>query len=272
MQRQPSVEKQAEIIRLYVAEKMGAKAIASYFNGRPGRSVIRRILIQHGVYRGEAAAHTPNEDRRQTIRLEEAEWRKRMAVCLRGLRRGGSIENISREQGWNVRSIWNRLSVMPAYHSFRNRRKRKHPSEQDRRRNGLWLSKQYPKEQAFQDVIRILLDESLAPYSVEPSIGGLRVRGDFLIGTMLIECKVDVSHIGMTKALGQCWFYQTHTPYTCMVVVPDDVVPHEAWVIALRRMGATLHNESGFRCWLRGDLSFDPIQLRAYPPSQSEVF
>ncbi len=251
---------------------MGAKAIAAYFYGRPGRSVIRRLLIRHGVYRGEAAAHTPNEDRRQVIRLEETEWRMRMAICLRGLRSGGSIENISRENGWNLRTVWNHLRELPAYHTVRKRIERKCPNDQDKRRNGLWLSKLYPKEMAFQDAIRTLLDESRAPYSVEPSIAGLRVRGDFLIGTTLIECKVDVSHIGMTKALGQCWFYQTHTPYKCVLVVPDDVVPHEAWVIALRRMGATLHNESGFRCWLRGDLSFDPIQLRPYSPNKSGVF
>jgi hypothetical protein len=134
------------------------------------------------------------------------------------------------------------------------------------------LSKQYPKERTFQEAIRRILDDAQCSYSVEPSIKGLRVRGDFLIDSVMIECKVDVSHLGMTKALGQCWFYQTHTPHNCMLVVPDDVVPHEAWVVALRRMGATLLNESGFRCWVRGELSFSPLPLRSYAPDRSGVF
>ena len=272
MERATSPDKQAEIVRLHVTDKLGAKAISRYFSGRPSRSVIKKILIRHGVYRGEEAACKPDENRRQRIKLEEAERRLRMAVCLRALRQGGSVENTCRENGWNVRSVWNHIRSLPAYHAFNRRRVRKCPGDLDRRRAGLWLSQQYPKERDFQDAIRRIFDECRVAYSVEPGIGGLRVRGDFLIGTVLIECKVDVSHIGMTKALGQCWLYQTHTPSRCMVVVPDDVIPHEAWVIALRRMGATLHNESGFRDWMRGELSFATVPLRSYQSDQSGVF
>lgn len=262
MNRATSLDKQTEIVRLYVTQKLGTKAISRYFNGRPSRMVIKKILIKHGVYRGEEAACKPDENRRQVVRLEEAEWRRRMAICLRALRSGGSVENTCREKGWNVRSVWNHMRSLPAYHAFNRRRIRKYPREMERRRDGLWLSKLYPKEQKFQDAIRRILDENGASYSVEPCIKGLRVRGDFLIDSVFVECKVDVSHLGMTKALGQCWFYQTHTPYKCLLVVPDDVVPHEAWVFALRRMGATLFNESGFRCWIRGELSFSPLSLR----------
>lgn len=272
MERTPNPEKQAEIVRLHVAEKLGAKAISRYFNGRPCRSTIIKILLKHDVYRGEEAACVPDEKRRQKVKLEETEKRRRLAACLRNLRNGGSVENTCRVNGWNVRSVWNHLRVLPSYHTFNRHRTRKYPDDQHRRREGLWLSHQYPKEQKFQEAIRCILDESNAAYAIEPSISGLRVRGDFLVGTVLVECKVDVSHIGMTKALGQCWFYQTHTPHKCVLVVPDDVVPHEAWVVALRHMGATLLNESGFRCWLRGELSFDPIQLRPHLPSKSGVF
>lgn len=272
MSRATSPDKQAEIVRLYVAEKLGSKAISRYFNGRPSRMVIKKILINHGVYRGEEAAYKPDENRRQRVKLEESKRRRRMAVCLRALRRGGSIENTCRENGWNIRSVWNHIRALPAYQTFKRRRITKCSGDLVRRRSGLWLSKQYPKERDFQDAIRRILDESRAAYSVEPGIGGLRVRGDFLIGNVLVECKVDVSHIGMTKALGQCWLYQTHTPHQCMVVVPDDVIPHEAWGIALRRMGASLRNESGFKEWMRGELSFVPVPLRSYQSDESGVF
>lgn len=257
-------------MRLHVVDKLGAKAITRYFSGRPCRSTIIKILLKHGVYRGDAAACVPDEKRRQKIKLEETERRHRMATCLWDLHNGGSVENTCRVNGWNVRSVWSHLRSLPAYHSFNRRRTRKCPGDLRRRRDGLWLSKLYPKEQKFQDSIRSLLDECHASYSIEPSIRGLRVRGDFLVGSVLIECKVDVSHIGMTKALGQCWFYQTHTSHKVMLVVPDDVMPHEAWVVALRRMGATLLNESGFRCWLRGELSFDPIQIRYHSSNNQE--
>lgn len=262
MSRATSPDKQAEIVRLYVAEKLGAKAISRYFNGRPSRMVIKKILIKHGVYRGAEAACLPDEKRRQVVILEEAERRWRLATCMRALRSGGSIENTCRENGWSTRSVWNHIRSRPAYNAFTRRRTRKYPGEMERRRDGLWLSKLYPKEKKFQDAIRRILDENRASYSVEPCIKGLRVGGDFLIESVFVECKVDVSHIGMTKALGQCWFYQSHTPYKCVLVVPDDVVPHEAWAFALRRMGATLFNESGFRCWIRGELSFSPLSLR----------
>lgn len=268
MERTPNDEKQAEIVRLHVVEKLGAKSISRYFLGRPCRSTIIKILLKHGVYRGDEAACKPDEKRRQRVRLEESEWRNRMAACLRGLRNGQAVESIARKNGWNLRTVWSRLRVRPAYHRLRKRIERTHPDDQQRRRDGLWLSHQYPKEKKFQDAIRQILDESNASYSVEPCIKGLRVRGDFLVDSVFIECKVDVSHIGMTKALGQCWFYQTHTPYKCMLVVPDDVVPHEAWVMALQRMGAMLLNEAGFRCWVRGELSFSPVPLRAYVPGQ----
>jgi hypothetical protein len=272
MGRDQSTEKEAEIVRLYTDEKLGAKAIRRYFNGRPCRSTIIKILLKHGVYRGEEAACKPDEQRRERVLLDERERRRRLAGCLRALRNGESVEGICREHGWNVRSIWNHLRTLPAYHAVKRRQKRKYPDQIKARRDGLWLSQQYPKERRFQEVIREILDDAGCSYSVEPSIKGLRVRGDFLIDSVMIECKVDVSHIGMTKALGQCWFYQTHTPHSCMLVVPDDVVPHEAWVAALRRMGATLLNESGFRCWVRGELSFSQIQLRSYARTRSGVF
>ena len=272
MGRMPCAEKEAEIVRLYTDEKLGAKAISRYFNGRPCRSTIIKILLKHGVYRGEEAACKPDESRRKRVLLDERERRSRLAVCLRALRKGKSVEGTCREHGWNVRSIWNHLRALPAYHAFKKRRTRKYPDQIKGRRAGLWLSKQYPKERTFQEAIRRIFDDAGCSYSVEPSIKGLRVRGDFLIDSVMIECKVDVSHLGMTKALGQCWFYQTHTPHSCMLVVPDDVVPHEAWVVALRQMGATLLNESGFRCWVRGELSFSPLLLRSYAQDRSGVF
>ncbi len=264
MGRTPCTEKEADIVRLHTSGKLGAKAISRYFNGRPCRSVIKKILIRHGVYRGEEAAYKPDENRRRLVKLEESERRRRMAACLRALRKGGSVENTCRENGWNVRSVWNHMRALPAYDAFNRRRIRNCPGEMDRRRDGLWLSKRYPKERGFQEAIRRILDDAQCSYSVEPGIQGLRVRGDFLIDSVMVECKVDVSHLGMTKALGQCWFYQTHTSHSCMLVVPDDVVPHEAWVTALHRMGAALLNESGFRCWVRGEFSFQPLLLRNY--------
>lgn len=262
MERTPCAQKEAEIVRLYTIKKLGAKAVARYYNNRPSRSTIIKILHKHGVYRGEESACKPDESRRQLIQQKEHERRDKLATCLRALRKGGSVEGVCREQGWNMRTVWSSLRTRSSYQSFKHRRIRKYPEQLKARTDGFWLSKQYPKERKFQESIRKILDEAKSSYFVEPSIKGLRVRGDFLVDSVLVECKVDVSHNGMTKALGQCWFYQTHTPYNCLLVVPDDVVPHEAWVVALRRMGATLLNETSFLCWVRGELSFDPVKLR----------
>ena len=180
MGRTPSKKKEAEIVRLYTNEKLGAKAISSYFNGRPCRSTIIKILLKHGVYRGEEAACKPDETRRKRVLLDERERRRRMAVCLRGLRKGQSVEGTCREHGWNVRSIWNHLRSLRSYHTLRQRRARKYPDQIKARRDGLWLSKQYPKERNFQEAIRQVLDEAGCSYSIEPSIKGLRVNVETL--------------------------------------------------------------------------------------------
>jgi hypothetical protein len=249
-----SDSKRLEILRLYTAEKLGAKAISSYFNGRPCRTTIKYLLIDAGVYRGEAAACRPNEPRRLQIKRDEKEWRRTLATCLWRLRKGISVEATCREQGWNVQSVWSRLRLRKSYHRFKSRQQRRYPLQMERRRDLSWVSRQYPKERQFTLAVKALLEQRRITFIEEPSIGGLRARCDFLVGQLLIECKVDASHNGLTKALGQCWFYMTHTPYRCVVAVPSDVSPHRAWVEAFHRMGVGFFNEDGLEAWLMGEL------------------
>src|SRR5439155_1157777 len=64
-------DKEGEIVRLYTIERMGLRAIARYFSGRPSIAGVRNILVRDGVYRSEDALN------RQRLQSEE---RKRIVV------------------------------------------------------------------------------------------------------------------------------------------------------------------------------------------------
>lgn len=48
-------DKRVEIVRLYVAERLGLRAISRYFGGRPSTAGVRAILLAASVYKGEDA-------------------------------------------------------------------------------------------------------------------------------------------------------------------------------------------------------------------------
>jgi hypothetical protein len=78
-------DKTPQILRLYVSEKLGLRAIARYFSGRPSTAGIRKILIAAGVYGGNRSfdeLQARSRARRAVILDREKELRHRAAVCL----------------------------------------------------------------------------------------------------------------------------------------------------------------------------------------------
>ncbi|MEI7823569.1 MAG: hypothetical protein WCK55_21890 [Verrucomicrobiota bacterium] len=107
-----------EIIRLHVEEKMGTRAISTYFSGTPSGPGVRKILIRNGVYRGNETfrqqIRDSNERKARRIK-EEKDKRHRMAVCLWQLRKGTGIEATCKQYGWSKGIIWNALGQRASY-------------------------------------------------------------------------------------------------------------------------------------------------------------
>ena len=66
------IEVQQKVIELHTREKLGVKSIAKWFNDKPGRTCIVRILSDAGVYRGPVRMA---EQRKAAIR------RQREVLC-----------------------------------------------------------------------------------------------------------------------------------------------------------------------------------------------
>jgi hypothetical protein len=188
--------------------------------------------------------------------------RHKVAVCLWRLRRGIGVETTCKANGWNRRSIWNSIVHSPAYQKFRLRRKRKWPQNRINHRKYEWVSRRYPLEGLFLDRIEEILREHGIIYKREPRVKAGLCRADFRTPQTLIECKTDVTTMGLNKALGQCWIYKAVAGEDCIIVMPDDVHPRYEWLMAFEKMGVRVFSESSFVQVLSGCLPLDGVMPR----------
>lgn len=78
-------EVRQQVIELHSREKLGLKAISKWFNGKPGRTTIERILRDSGVYQGPdriAEQQKQRAERQQRVIEQEQQWRHRMKALL----------------------------------------------------------------------------------------------------------------------------------------------------------------------------------------------
>ncbi len=107
-----------------------------------------------------------------------------------------------------------------------------------------WVSKAYPKEEMFLEVVARKLKSLEVQFKKEPRIIGTRYRADFTALGHLIECKVDLAHTGIKACLGQCCLYQTVQDLPIVVFIPDDVDTQSIFKNALDSMQVQLIRES----------------------------
>ena len=215
-----------KIVELHTQQKLGIKAIAKWFKGKPGKTTVERILREAGVYQGPermAQQRRQTEDRRQRIIARERKWRHRMAVCLWNLRQGIGVETTCHQHGWKPTSIWNYLLQRSSYRRLRSRLDSVILSERIKHQKCGWVSSEYPREKGFCSEIAKQLNASNVRYFQEFNVGGTRYRADFYIRGTLLEAKVDTTHNQMKKCLGQCWLYKSLGHHHVAVIVPDDV-------------------------------------------------
>jgi len=236
-------EVQQKVIELHTREKLGLKAISKWFNGKPGRTTIERILREAGVYQGPQRMleqHKQRADRQQRVIEQEKQWRHRMAVCLWNLRNGVGIETSCHQNGWKPTSVWNHIRERKAYHQLRCRLDNQVISERFIQRECGWVSSAFPREGKFCDEIALRLEQIGIPYLREAQVGGTRYRADFVIKETVIEAKVDTTHNQMKKCIGQCWLYLHFGFKNILVVIPDDVRLDSTIEDALKRMGVQI--------------------------------
>ena len=190
------------------------------------------------------------------------EHRHKVAVCLWQLRKGIGVETTCKGNGWNRRSIWNSIAHSPAYQNFRQRRKRKWPQNRINHRKYEWVSRHYPLEGLFLNRMEEILREHGILYNREPRVKAGMCRADFRTSHTLIECKTDVTTMGLNKALGQCWIYKAVAGEDCIIVMPDDVHPRCEWLMAFEKMGVRVFSESSFVQMLSGCLPLDSVTPR----------
>ena len=188
--------------------------------------------------------------------------RHKVAVCLWQLRKGVGVETTCKANDWHRRSIWNSIVHSPAYQKFRLRRKRKWPQNRINHRKYEWVSRRYPLEGLFLDRLEEILREHGIIYEREPRVKAGLCRADFRTPQTLIECKTDVTTMGLNKALGQCWIYKAVAGEDCIIVMPDDVHPRYEWLMAFGKMGVRVFSESSFVQMLSGCLPLDGVMHR----------
>jgi hypothetical protein len=216
-------DKEQEITRLYVVERMGLRAISRYFSGRPSTPVIRSMLIRFGVYRGPEVFEKQKlavKSRRLAIVANEKEMRHRTAVCLWQLRKGLGVETTCKANGWNPKSIWNCIAKRDSYKRLVARRKPRWP---DKRRYGANYSRKFPTESAFNRCIADLLTRASIEFVSECRVSNSRTRVDFkLSDRTFIECKVATNSGQTYEAIGQLVHYRKYATRV-ILCVPDDV-------------------------------------------------
>jgi hypothetical protein len=217
------IDKEPEIIRLYTTQRMGLRAIARYFSGRPSIAGVREILVKHGVYRSEDVMdrqRLQSEERRRTIMIREKMARHRLATCLWNLRKGVGVERTCKQQDWNIKSIWNDLGRRRSYRRFVLRRKRKWP---DKRAGGKHFSRMFPVESALQNHVETILKSQRLKYVRESRLKGSRTRVDFkLENDTFVECKVGVNAGQTYQFIGQALHYRKFAT-EIVLCIPSDV-------------------------------------------------
>ncbi len=96
------IDKQQEIVRLYTRERMGLRAIARYFNGRPSIAGVHKILVRAGVYRSADTLdrqRLQSEERKRIDVMREKMARHRVAKCLWNVRKGIGVQRPVRKKG-----------------------------------------------------------------------------------------------------------------------------------------------------------------------------
>ena len=238
-------DKQDEIVRLYLHEKLGLRAIARYFSGRPTITGIRNILIGRGVYRGSEVIDEQtarSQARRLAVVASEKETRHRIAVCLWKLRGGTGVETTCRKNGWNQKSIWNVLGARASYRRFKARQPLRWP---DKRACGKHYSRIFTREKTFQDAISKMLTAANISHVRECRLPSSRTRVDFkLPNNTFVECKVGVNAGQVYEFIGQATHYRGFANRV-ILCIPSDVKIREDLHAIIAEMDILICNEQG---------------------------
>ena len=246
--------KEPEIIRLHVEEKLGTRAISTYFSGRPSSPGVRLILIRNGVYRGNEIYKRQIQDceARKARQLQEIrKMRHRMALCLLRLRRGIGIETTCKQNGWIVASIRNGLNQRESYKRFKARQKPKWP---DKRRYGNQYSRKFPRESAFRGVIEDILRKAGIRFEPESPLHGARTKVDIKLedGTF-VEFKVGLNSAQSHEFIGQATHYRKHAK-KIILCIPSDVEVRGDLFELIVELGVIVCNETTIAAVLGGEL------------------
>jgi len=258
-------DKQQEIVRLYTRERMGLRAIARYFNGRPSIAGVHKILVRAGVYRSADTLdrqRLQSEERKRIVLMREKMARHRVAKCLWNLRKGIGVQRTCKEEGWNLNSIWNDLGRRASYRRFDLRRRRKWPTKRTTSKH--W-SKIFPAESGLQSSIETILQSRQLEYVRECRLPGSRTRVDFkLPDQTFIECKVGVNAAQMYQFIGQALHYQKFATKT-ILCIPSDVEIRKDLHELIIQMGVLVCNESTVSQILGGKIISLPIAQLGTP-------
>jgi hypothetical protein len=258
-------DKEQEIVRLYTRERMGLRAIARYFNGRPSISGVLKILVRAGVYRSADTLdrqRLESEERKRVVVMREKMARHRVATCLWNLRKGIGVQRTCKEEGWNLNSIWNDLGGRASYRRFVLRRRRKWPMKRIATKH--W-SKIFPAESGLQSRIETILQSRQLEYVRECRLPGSRTRVDFkLADKTFIECKVGVNAAQMYQFIGQALHYQKFTT-KIILCIPSDVEIRKDLHELIIEMGVLVCNESTVPQILDGKIISLPITQLGTP-------
>lgn len=248
-----SEEIKAKVIELHTVHRLGLKAIAKYFNNKPAKTTVEKILSKAGVYRGPermAEQQKAREKRQREVLEKEKEGRHRVAVCLWNLRNGVPVERTCKDNGWGHKSAWNRIRQRPSYHRLRAKIERPYKFTRIEQRKRL-ISRIYPTEDLFAQNIECHLRDFGDDFEVEPSIPGTRLRADFRFKGFLIECKVDTTHNKLKICIGQACIYRHIGSSQPVVIIPDDVDMRHPFDKVLRALDVVLLSETEFISWIR---------------------
>ena len=255
-------DKEAEMVRLYVEERMGLRAISRYFSGRPSTPVIREILIRRDVYRGAEVFERQklaSKSRREAIVADEKAKKSQVAVCLWQLRKGIGVETTCKAHGWNPKTVWNEVGKREAYKRFVARRKSAWPAK---RSYGSYYSRKFLSESTFSQCVTQLLAGAGVEFVAECRVCNSRTRVDFkLTDGTLIECKVALNSGQTYEAIGQLLHYRKLAS-NVILCVPDDVTIREDLFELIAELGVTVCNQVTLLTALAGlPTSFPDRQL-----------
>ena len=247
-----------DIIRLYVEEKLGTRAISKYFSGRPTSPGVREILIRNGVYHGEETYQRQirdSEERKARHLKDERELKRerkhRLAVCLWGLRKGMGVETTCKQNGWSKANIWNYLARRKSYRKFKAHRKTKWP---DKRSSGKHYSRKFPSEAVFQGVIEGIVKNAGVRFVSQARLCDAMTRVDIKLedGTF-VELKVALNARGSYEFIGQAFHYRKHAK-RIILCIPSDIEFRRDLYELIVELGVIVCNEETIAAVLDGEL------------------